>query len=300
MDLSSTRGSGVLRILFVFIYSIAGLIILYQASKIASFEVGKRLTGSNLDTRIASTPEDTTSKTLKKGIDESIVFTPLFSPGTSEKKEKKQEVVEESTNPLLGRFILEGVILMGKENSIAIIKKPGERKSGIYKLGSEIDGYTLTDIQFDKIILSDENKSYSIPLYFRKTAKRSPRQPQRRLETFQEEVKPARQIKRILSRSDVETKLFQRVNEILSQVAISPYLVNGKMEGIRLVRVPRNNIVYELGGRSGDIIRRVNGHELTQIDQMYKLWENIKDDRFITVDIQRNNQLITYNFEIRE
>ncbi|RKX98752.1 MAG: general secretion pathway protein GspC, partial [Spirochaetes bacterium] len=119
-------------------------------------------------------------------------------------------------------------------------------------------------------------------------------------ETFQEEVKPARQIKRILSRSDVETKLFQRVNEILSQVAISPYLVNGKMEGIRLVRVPRNNIVYELGGRSGDIIRRVNGHELTQIDQMYKLWENIKDDRFITVDIQRNNQLITYNFEIRE
>jgi len=72
------------------------------------------------------------------------------------------------------------------------------------------------------------------------------------------------------------------------------------MEGLRLVRVPRDNIVYELGGRSGDLVRRVNGHELNQVDQMYKLWENIKDDAFISVDLERNNQIFTYSFDIRE
>lgn len=289
-----------MRILFVFIYSITGLFLLYQASRIASFEVGRKLTSYNFDTRVTSKTEGTLSRTLKTGIDEAIIYTPLFSPLSFEKKDKKKESVDETTNPLLGRFILEGVILMGKEDSIAIIKKPGDNKSRIYKLGNEINGYTLTDIKFDKIVLSDGERSYSIPLYFRKTPGRRPGQPQRRAESVKSEVKPARQIKRVLSRSDVETKLFKRVNEILSQVAISPYMVNGKMEGIRLVRVPRNNIVYELGGRSGDIIKKVNGHELTQIEQMYKLWENIKDDRFVTVDIERNNQLISYNFEIRE
>jgi type II secretory pathway component PulC len=77
-------------------------------------------------------------------------------------------------------------------------------------------------------------------------------------------------------------------------------MVNGKMDGLRLIRVPNESIVYELGGRSGDVIKRVNGHELNQVDQMYKLWDNIKDDAFINVDLERKNQLYTYSFEIRE
>jgi general secretion pathway protein C len=52
--------------------------------------------------------------------------------------------------------------------------------------------------------------------------------------------------------------------------------------------------------RSGDLVKRVNGHELNQIDQMYKLWENIKDDSRITVDIERNSQIYSFDFEIRE
>jgi type II secretory pathway component PulC len=58
--------------------------------------------------------------------------------------------------------------------------------------------------------------------------------------------------------------------------------------------------VYELGGRSGDVIKRVNGHELKKVEQMYKLWDNIKDDAFINVDLERKSQLYTYSFEIRE
>ena len=104
----------------------------------------------------------------------------------------------------------------------------------------------------------------------------------------------------MLSRSDVENRVFSRVNEILTQIAISPYLVDGQMEGLRLIRVPKGNIVYELGGRSGDLVKRVNGHELNKIDQMYMLWENIKDDSQITVDLERNNQIYSFDFEIRE
>jgi hypothetical protein len=37
-----------------------------------------------------------------------------------------------------------------------------------------------------------------------------------------------------------------------------------------------------------------------QIDQMYKLWENIKDDSQISVDLERKNQMYTYRFDIRE
>ena len=164
-----------------------------------------------------------------------------------------------------------------------------------------IDSYELVKIERHRVFLSDGLSTSVLPMFHKHTVRRAgtvrastPKQEE------SSDYADAKQFKKVLSRSDVENRVFSKVNEILTQIAISPYMVNGEMQGLRLIRVPNESIVFELGGRSGDVIKRVNGHELNQVDQMYKLWENIKDDSSITVDLERKKQMFSYNFEIRE
>ena len=279
-----------------------GIVVLFQTSKLIGTILEKSLFTSRLDTEIQPVVQRTLWEPARLYYDDSILSSPLFSiPSGPQVQSSGEEGPVLTESPLLKKFELNGVILLSGGRSIALIRRAGQRESEIYRKGDRLDNAEIVRIERDRVLLNDGRNTIVLPMYYRymaKTANSSPAPAQEKVAA--ERFSDAKEIKRVLSRSDVETKVFQKVTEILTQIAISPYMNNGQMEGLRLVRVPRDNIVYELGGRSGDILRRVNGHEINQVDQMYKLWENIKDDSFISVDLERNNQIFTYSFDIRD
>jgi type II secretion system protein C len=232
----------------------------------------------------------------------SLLHSPLFSVRQVVPENVADEVSEEAESPLVRQYELNGVILLPGNKSIAIIRRIRDRENQMYRRGDRIDSYEVVKIERHRVLLSDGFRTSPLPMYHKHMVRTSsaptriPAQPAESPSDFS----GANQFKKVLSRSDVENRVFSKVNQILTQIAISPHMVNGQMEGLRLIRVPSESIVYELGGRSGDIIKRVNGHELDQVDQMYKLWENVKDDSLITVDLERKNQLYSYSFDIRE
>jgi type II secretion system protein C len=288
--------------LFIFSYVLIGVFVLFQASKLIGTILERNLFTPRLETEIQPAGERELRQPPSLRYGSSILSSPLFSvpvAPTSQENGEQGPVLTES--PLLRKFELNGVILLSGNRSIAIIRTAGQRSSEIYRKGDRLDNAEIVKIERDRVLLNDGRNTIVLPMYYRYMAKTASRSPEPMEEKVASERFPgAREIKKVLSRSDVETKVFQKVNEILTQIAISPYMKDGQMEGLRLVRIPRDNIVYELGGRSGDILRRVNGHEINQIDQMYKLWENIKDDSYISVDLERNNQVFTYSFDIRD
>jgi len=297
-----------MRKLFVLVYIVIGVIILYQTSRLIGTIVEKSLQEYNLDTTLKQEEIKPWTDTMSAGLDISFIYSPLFYSSQNPVEEGTSKQEPSTDSPLLRMYELNGVIILPDNRSIAMIRKAGEKTATLYKKGDTLEGARLIKIERDKVYLDDGTSTVVMPMYYRYTISKSTppagraEQPGERTPGAgrNESFPPAREIRKVLSRSEVETEVFQKVNQILSKIAISPYMVDGKMEGLRLMRVPRDNIVYQLGGRSGDIIRRVNGHELNQVDQMYKLWENIKDDSFITVDLERNNQIYTYSFEIRE
>jgi len=289
-----------LKKLVIIINIFVGIFTLYQASKLIDTIIEKNILSYSIDTNIRSFVKDN-RHILNEGInyDASISYSPLFSIFSANQLKNQKEDIDIVDSPLLRKYELNGVILLSKDRSIALIKKVNERESKLYHKGDKLDNVEIIKIARDKVYLNDNGRTIIIPMYYKylkKISKSNAVTPKKEISSYS----GARQVKKILSRSDVENKVFNKVNQILTQIAVSPYMINGSMEGFRLVRVPRNSIVYELGARSGDIIRRVNGHELTRIDQMYKLWENIKDDSLINVDLERNKQIYTYGFEIRE
>jgi type II secretion system protein C len=290
-----------MRKIFYLLYIVVSALILFQSSRFIDTVIEKKITivpeeDAGLQALRSSPPpreEDT--------YDISMFNSTLFSVPEKTESQSGNQTPEAAESPLVNKYILDGIIVLPAGRSIAIIRRVRERQGSVYRKGDMIDNYEIVKIEKFRVLMSDGLTTSALSMYARpqnrerKVIARSTR-PAPRMTGYEN----AKKIKKVLSRSDVENKVFSKVNQILTQIAISPYMVNGTMEGLRLIRVPNNSIVYELGGRSGDIIRRVNGHEVNQIDQMYKLWDNIKDDSFISVDLERNKQIFTYNFEIRE
>lgn len=286
--------------LFLLLYIILGTYTLFQISKLLSTIIEKNLSEYVTDTKIENFENKNPFELNNLSYDSSISLIPLFSIPGSPPREVKGEDSPLVESPLLKKYELKGVILLPDEKSLALIRKTGEAKSNIYHKGDILENAEIIKIERHRILLNDGFSTIVIPMYYKYIKESTTPAKAATQEVSSSERLSTQQVKKVLSRSDVENKVFKRVNQILSQIAVSPYMVDGNMEGISLMRIPKNSIVYELGGRNGDIIRRVNGHEVNQIDQMYKLWDNIKDDSFISVDIERNRQIFTYEFEIRE
>jgi type II secretion system protein C len=286
--------------LFIALYFCVGIVVLFQTSKLIGTIAERNILGNTEVVRLKKEAPEQLSYNDTLHYDASIALSPLFHVKTlSQRGGQDGPAVADSA--LLRRYELNGVIVLPKNRSLALIKKSGDKESKIYKIGDKLDDMEVVKIERDKVHLSLRGRIIILPMYYKYTSREAmERESAPVREEISDEYEGSRKIQKVLSRSDVENRVFNRVNEILTQIAISPYLVDGKMEGLRLIRVPKGNIVYELGGRSGDLVKRVNGHELNQIDQMYNLWENIKDDSQITVDIERNNQIYSFDFEIRE
>lgn len=291
-----------LKKIFFLIFLCIGTFTLFQVSKLIGTIIEKNILYLPVNTKIEQVPGREISYFARAGYDSSILLSPLFSLSEIAPPGSETEEVALVQSPLLKKFELNGVILLGRDRSIAFIRKSGERESKVYRIGEKLDNAEIIKIERDRVYLNDGVRTVIIPMYYKYMTKTFAKNetPAMKSGSSVDKYSSTKQFKKVMSRSEVENKVFQKVNEILTQIAISPYMVNGQMEGLRLMRVPNNNIVYELGGRSGDIVRRVNGHEVNQIEQMYSLWSNIKDDSFISVDIERNNQILNYSFEIRE
>jgi type II secretion system protein C len=289
--------------LFYLIYISVGVLILFQTSKLIGTAVERRFLRDITPPAVERTVQQTRWPEPGIDYDISMFSSPLFSlrqPGAAAPVDG-EEAVNGADSPLVKSYELNGVIILPDNKSIALIRRTRERASQMYKRGDMIDSYELVKIERQRVLMSDGLSTSVLPMFHKhtvRTARTARTETPRQVESS--DFAGAKQFKKVLSRSDVENRVFSKVNEILTQIAISPYMVNGEMQGLRLIRVPNESIVFELGGRSGDVIKRVNGHELDQVDQMYKLWENIKDDSSITVDLERKKQMFSYNFEIRE
>lgn len=105
-------------------------------------------------------------------------------------------------------------------------------------------------------------------------------------------------VQKVLSREDVNRKL-KDPNTIYKNARFGPHLVDGKIEGYKIYQVAKDHVFYSLGARSGDVVKRVNGMPLNETEKMLEIWGSIKQAPKITVDLERQGKIITYEFIIR-
>jgi len=102
----------------------------------------------------------------------------------------------------------------------------------------------------------------------------------------------------VLDRRDVEQAIGD-LPKLLSQARAVPYLVNGAMNGFRLDYVAPSSFYEKIGLKYGDVLQQVNGVNIRDPGTMLTLFQQLRNEKTVKLDVLRNNQRTAMTFDIR-
>jgi len=198
------------------------------------------------------------------------------------------------TPKLLTDYKLQGIIIINENLSIAIIKDLTNNLVYYLKKNEELEGYKIKKILKNQVVLIKNKKEYTLEINDEATLKISGKQTR-----IINEYNNSNYINHILSKTEFEKKIYNNLNQIFQTITLVPNVnENNIMTGVRIANLMPGSLFYQYGARPNDIILRVNGHKIDSMEKGYKLWENVKNENYIEVEILRDNKPIIFAFEI--
>ncbi|MDO8739316.1 type II secretion system protein GspC, partial [Candidatus Deferrimicrobium sp.] len=88
-------------------------------------------------------------------------------------------------------------------------------------------------------------------------------------------------------------------NQFMTQVRMVPYFEGNKAAGYRLAAIRPGTTFERLGFQGGDILQQVNGLDLSSPEKIAAIFQNLKDEKKVSVNILRQGQKNTLTYEIR-
>lgn len=102
----------------------------------------------------------------------------------------------------------------------------------------------------------------------------------------------------VLDRHEVEHNL-DNLNQLMTQARVIPNFSDGKPDGFRVFAIAPDSFYEKIGLKNGDILERVNGIEIKDPESFLKVFQHLKDENSINLDVVRNSQKETMSYEIR-
>lgn len=206
--------------------------------------------------------------------------------------EEGVEVAVASSN-----FKLWGTIAWTPERSVAIIEDSSTKKVDVYKVGDKIGGYEVKKIERARVYLVSGGREevIELPNITKASSFTPPSGGSGQLAALSTEG-----IKQQGNKFEVPSEFVDKVMGDMSQLMrgakFIPHFKDGKVEGFKVFGIRKGSLYEQIGLKNGDIVQRVNGVELTGPEQALQVFEMLRNESQITVDIIRggNNQTLTY------
>ncbi|MCL1911247.1 MAG: hypothetical protein FWG13_03480 [Leptospirales bacterium] len=197
----------------------------------------------------------------------------------------------------LPNLTLLGTITGPAAISRALIRKDGEKDPKIYALhkinndiSNDVYGYKLVAIDTNKVWLENNGQRSVLELFVKN--KPSPQSnPQEQQQT---------RVTKTMSRAEIKQNTMNDIDNAMKGIVGGPYRKNGKLDGYVLKTVSQENILYQLGLRNGDIVKRVNGKELNSMEKLIAMWPTMQNETKITADVERGGRMMTFDLNITE
>jgi len=94
-------------------------------------------------------------------------------------------------------------------------------------------------------------------------------------------------------------QLTGNINQFMTQVRLIPFFEGNKSAGYRIAAIRPGTTFEHLGFQGGDILQQVNGLDIASPEKLYTIFQNLKDEKKVSVDILRQGQKTTLTYEIR-
>jgi len=109
---------------------------------------------------------------------------------------------------------------------------------------------------------------------------------------------PGAPIKKTLDRREVDQAIGD-LPKLLSQARAVPVMANGAMSGFRMDYIAPSSFYEKIGLHQGDVLKQVNGVEIRDPSTMLTLFQQLRNERTVKLDVLRNNQRATLLYDIR-
>ena len=99
------------------------------------------------------------------------------------------------------------------------------------------------------------------------------------------------------------TMLNEELNDLTklgSQARVVPNYKGGKYEGFKLIGVRPNSLYRAIGIRSGDVVKSVNGQELNSPNKAIKLFDELRSESKISVELERGGRTTALHYEVKQ
>ena len=211
------------------------------------------------------------------------------------KQDVQSEDLPESTLPLQ---LLGTVVDKRGGRSFAIIQDKGTRKQDIYYPEEPvIEGVILASVGRNRVVLLRNGREEILE----KTTERveSPKTrgtrtrvttPTRKSQENDITVRKVGDNSYVMDRREVEGVL-QDFNKLLTQIRVVPHFSNGKPDGFKVFNIRPNSLFMKLG--------MVNGLDITGPEQALQMFQQLRDESRITLDLERFRKNLTLQYEVR-
>ena len=93
--------------------------------------------------------------------------------------------------------------------------------------------------------------------------------------------------------------LTTNINQYMTQVRLIPFFEGNKSAGYRIAAIRPGTTFEQLGFQGGDVLQQVNGLDVSSPEKLYTIFQNLKDEKKVSVNILRQGQKNTLTYEIR-
>jgi len=202
------------------------------------------------------------------------------------------------------------------EWSFAAIAGSTDGKTMLYRKGSDVDGSRILAVHASSVVMSastgacqllmfeeEEQKIIARTALAKKTAETKaaassdPRKAGLSDEELTDNIEKISDTKFNIQRSLVD-KVLANQGSLMKSARVIPHEENGRVVGVKLYGIRRNSLLGRLGVRNGDMLRTINGFDMTSPDTALEAYSRLRTADKLTLAVKRQNKEMTIDYNI--
>ncbi|MEM6955413.1 MAG: type II secretion system protein GspC [Myxococcota bacterium] len=194
-------------------------------------------------------------------------------------------------------------------------------KAYVYRPGQSVDDRLIRQVEMHRVVMQQSGQPCQLSMFGEEEGAARPARPTvaavtpSRPERPERPARPSREgaisseameagINRVndttfnIDRSLVDTVL-ENQQELLRAARIIPHEENGRVVGVKMYGIRRNSLLGRLGVQNGDMLRTINGFDMSSPDSALEAYTRLRSADHLTLNIVRRGQPSTLDYNIQ-
>jgi general secretion pathway protein C len=216
----------------------------------------------------------------------------FFTSGVDEQKGPSEPTQVDQLRLTSLNCTLVGTIVDDEGEGWAVILDNEGGQQEMVTIGSHVKGARVVRIFKDKVVLNLNGKDELLLMDMEE------RPEQASAASMARGSSRGQVVTYNISRNVVQESL-NNLASVMSQARVEPHIQEGKPEGFRVSQIQSGSLLSSMGFRNGDVIKSVNGRDISTTEDAMRLYDTMKGSSFFQVGILRDNRPQTIQVRVR-